>query len=102
VLVAVKQISKKEIRRLASRQAARATLQDLVNSRVDAYDAYRSLYRLWCSNNAALQELRPLFRVDGVDADGRISVTAEFREHVRSMASRILPQFLTDEAQNPS
>jgi hypothetical protein len=58
----------------------------------DVYLAYRRLYGLWCRNNAAVQELRPLFRIDGVDPDGQLSVTDEFRETVRSLAREILPQ----------
>ena len=85
-------ISKAKLRRLASRQAARELLQDLVAGKADTYQAYRSLYGLWCSNNAAVQELRPLFRIDGIEPDGRLSVTKEFREQVLSLARQILPQ----------
>jgi hypothetical protein len=98
----VSPISKVETRRLASRQAARAALEDLVSGKADAYDVYRRLYLLWCANNAALQELRPLFRMDGIDAGSCFKVTAEFREEVRSIASKILPQFLVDAPQNPT
>ena len=83
--------SKVERRRLASRQAARELLQDLVDGKADAYEAYRRLYGLWCTNNAALQELRPLFRIEGIEPDGHISVTIEFREQVLSLAKTILP-----------
>ena len=94
--------SKVETRRLASRQAARAALEDLVSGQADAYDAYRRLYLLWCANNAAVQELRPLFRMDGIDAGSCFSVSPEFREEARSIASKILPQFLVDAHQNPT
>ena len=87
-------ISKVERRRLASRQAARKLLQDLIAGEADAYQAYRGLYREWCSNNAAVQELWPLFRIDGIEPDGRLSVTAEFREKVLTVAKQILPQLL--------
>jgi hypothetical protein len=66
-----------------------------VTGKADAYEAYRRLYGLWCANNAALQELRPLFRMEGIDADGHIVVTTEFRGHVVSLAKSILPQFAT-------
>jgi hypothetical protein len=85
-------ISKVKIRRRASRQAAKELLQGIAAGEADVYLAYRGLYRLWCSNNAAVQELRPLFRIDGVDPDGRLSVTDEFREMVRALARDILPQ----------
>jgi hypothetical protein len=85
--------SKVQNRRLASREAARGTIQDLVAGKADAYEAYRYLYRLWCANNEALQELRPLFRIEGIDPDGHIIVTVAFREQVLSLANKILPQF---------
>jgi hypothetical protein len=90
----VSPISQAERRRLASRQAARELLQDLVTGEADAYEAYRSLYGLWCGNNAAVQELRPLFRMEGIEPDGRFSVTKEFREKVLTFAKQILPKLL--------
>jgi hypothetical protein len=85
--------SKLERRRIANRQEARDLLQNIVTGNADAYEAYRRLYGLWCANNAALQELRPLFRIEGIEADGHIIVTTEFREQVVSLAKSILPQF---------
>jgi hypothetical protein len=83
--------SKIKRRRLASRLAAKELLEDLVTGKADAYEGYRRLYGLWCSNNAALQELRPLFRMEGIEPDGFLSVTDEFREKVLSVAKSILP-----------
>jgi len=40
------------------------------------------------------QELRPLFAIRGIEPDGRLSVTEEFREEVLSLAKQILPQLL--------
>ena len=85
-------ISKVELRRLATRQAAKELLQGLVEGTADPYQAYRGLYGLWCGNNAAVQELRPLFTMDGIEPDGRLSVTEEFREQVLSLAKQILPR----------
>jgi hypothetical protein len=85
-------ISKVKTRRRASRQAAKELLQGITTGEADVYLAYRGLYKLWCTNNAAVQELRPLFRIDGVDPDGQLSVTDEFRETVRTLARDILPQ----------
>jgi hypothetical protein len=87
--------SKIERRRIADRQEARNLLQNIVSGEADAYEAYRRLYGLWCANNAALQELRPLFRMDGIDADSHIVATTDFRKQVRSLAKEILPQFST-------
>jgi hypothetical protein len=64
-----------------------------VTGKADVYEAYRRLYGLWCANNAALQDLRPLFRMEGIEADGHIIVTTEFQAKVVSLANQILPQF---------
>ena len=94
--------SKIENRRLASRQAATEILRELVAGKADAYEGYRHLYSLWCANNAALQELRPLFRMDGIEPDGRINVTEDFREEVLSRAMKILALFLIDAPKSDS
>lgn len=65
---------------------ARKLLRDVVAGKADTYQAYRSPYRLWCSSNATVQELRPLFTMDGIEPDGLLSVTEEFREQVLSLA----------------
>lgn len=85
-------ISQAERRRLASRKAAKELLQDLVTGKADAYEAYGSLYGLWYGNNAAVQELRPFFRMEGIEPDGSFSVTEEFREKVLILAEQILPK----------
>ena len=59
----------------------------------DVYKGYRRLYGLWCSNDAAVQELRPLFRMEEIEPDGRLSVTEEFRQEVLSLAKQILADF---------
>jgi len=78
-------------RRQANRQAARRLLKVIASGEAEVYSAYRSLYGLWSDHNAALQELRPLFRIPGIDADGTLSVTKEFEAQVRSLAASILP-----------
>jgi hypothetical protein len=87
--------SKIERRRIASRQEVRGLLESIATGKSDPYMPYRRLYVLWCANNAALQELRPLFRMEGIDADSHTIVTTEFREQVRSLAKQILTQFST-------
>src|SRR5215469_7571213 len=72
------------------RQAARELLSGLASGSSDAYETYRSLYHLWCTQNAAVQELRPLFRIPGIEPDGQLSVTEEFKGQVRSSAMAIL------------
>jgi len=71
-------------------------LKELVAGTVDEYEAFRQLYGFWCSNNAAVPELRPLFRMEGIVADGPISVTREFRDQIVAIAKQILPLFSVD------
>ncbi len=78
------------LRRERARQVARELLQDLAIGKSDAYEPYRRLYGLWCANNVALRELRPLFRIEGIEPDAPFSATTEFREKVLSTAKRIM------------
>jgi hypothetical protein len=72
------------------RQAARELLWRLASGSSDVYETYRSLYHLWCTQNAVVQELRPLFSIPGIEPDGQLSVTKEFKGQVRSSAMAIL------------
>ena len=80
-------------RRQQHRERAFALLQAIANGTGDVYDCYRGLHAIWCSINSAVPELRPLFRIPGVEPDGQLSVNAAFREEVRALAVRILPLF---------
>ena len=81
---------KTAVRRERDRERAVAVLKILSEGGGDAYMCYRELYGVWVSNNAAVSELRPLFRMSGVDPDGTLSVTDSFRAEVRSLAAQIL------------
>ena len=85
--------SKTLLVKIASREKARSLLEAVAAGEVNAYVGFRQLYGLWLSNNAAVQELRPLFRIPGIDADGTFSVTSEFREAVRRHSLEILHRF---------
>ena len=65
-------------------------LKTLSEGHGDAYMCYRELHSVWVSNNAAVTELKPLFRMNGVDPDGALSVTDSFKAEVRSLATQIL------------
>ncbi len=85
--------SKTSLRRAVCREEARLLLQRVAEGKEDAYIGYRQLYGLWIGNNAAVQELRPLFRIPGIEADGTLSVNHEFRELVVKLSIEILPYF---------
>ena len=64
------------------------------------YENYRALYMLWCGNNAAVQELRPLFRIPGIEPDGQLRVDEKFRRTVQQIATDILTKFATTKAED--
>jgi hypothetical protein len=83
-----------KVRRRLHREEARQILEDLIAGRTeDIFVAYGRLFSLWNGNDAVLRELRPLFRIPGIDPCGSFAVTDEFRNQVISLASRILPFF---------
>ena len=89
-------VRKIKVRRVNTRKRANEILDSLRQGTGDVYESYRALYSLWCSNNAAVQELRPLFRIPGIEADGALSVTDEFKKTIRSLAKEI-PPLVSDE-----
>jgi len=78
-------------RRHEARKAARELLGGIASGEAEVYVTYRRLYVIWCSQNAAVQELRPMFRLPGVAPDGQLSVTPEFEAQVRALATEIMP-----------
>ena len=97
--------AKAKTRRRLIRQKVLTILDSISTGRIDPYDGYRKLYLVWCSYNAAVPELKPLFCLPGVEPNGILSVTAEFRDQVRSLAGQILPLFSPqspDEGSRPS
>ena len=92
---------KTRLRRVASRDKARRILQAIVAGELETYVGFRQLYRLWIGNNAAVQELRPMFRLPGIEPDGTLSVTPQFNETVRRTASEVLGHFEDANPDNP-
>ena len=87
-------LSKKRKRRYAARQKAISLLEDFTQGRGDPYVSFAGLYGLWCSNNAAVEELRPLFRIDGINPGSRVSLDAAFMARVLPVASAVLAQMI--------
>ena len=83
-------VRKTTVRRVHDRKRAEAILKSLSEGSTDIYEGYRALYSLWRSNNAAVPELRPLFRIPGIEPDGCLSVSDSFRAEVVSLATQIL------------
>jgi len=59
---------KSQLRREAARFEAKMILESIVVGAVDPYTGYRKLVALSCSNNAALEEIKPMFRIPNVAA----------------------------------
>jgi len=84
---------KSALRRAACRDKVRKILSAIAKGEVETYVGFRQLYGWWIGNNAAVQELRPLFRIPGIEADGAFSVTPQSKETVVKLAIEILPHF---------
>ena len=92
----MKQISKVEDRRHTIRKNSRVLLEQMTSGQIEVYAGYRRLYRYWCYNNAAVQELKPLFRIPSISPDGILSVTEELNAQIVSIAREILVAFQSD------
>jgi hypothetical protein len=72
------------------RQTAKELLCRLASGTAETYESYRSLYEIWRVHNSSVQELRPLFSIPGIEPDGDLSITEDFRRQVQSSATAIL------------
>jgi hypothetical protein len=82
--------NRSDMPRKPPRQTAKELLSGLTSGTADTYETYRSLYQIWRLHNSSVQELRPLFSIPGVELDGRLSVTEDFKKQVLSSATAIL------------
>jgi hypothetical protein len=89
----VKQPSKVELRRQTARKTSLKILEQMVSGEIEVYVGYRHLYAQWCTNNSAVPELRPMFRIPNVSPNGTLSMTEEFKARIISIAREILTQF---------
>jgi hypothetical protein len=82
--------NKAQIRKEAVREKAKSLLASIASGDLETYVGYRQLYGIWTSSNAAVPELRPLFGIPGVEPDGALSVTDDFRSRVLSIVREVL------------
>jgi hypothetical protein len=73
-----------------SRQTAKELLRNLASGSSDVYETYRDLYHLWRKPNLPVEELQPLFTIPGIEPDGQLSVTEQFKSQLRTSAIAIL------------
>ena len=77
--------------RIAARRAdaverARQVLQEVVSGSLDAYEGYRRVYGIYLGSSGLAEELKPFFRLPGIEPDGFLRVDDEFRAMIRRLA----------------
>jgi hypothetical protein len=77
-------------RRSEAVERAREVLQQVVIGSVDAYEGYRLVYAIYLDSSGLAEELKPLFRLPGVEPDGFLRVDDEFRATIRRLAGEWL------------
>ncbi len=65
-------------------------MQQVSDGTLDAYEGYRRVYSIYTGTSGALHELKPLFRILGIEPDGFLHVNDEFRNTIRSVATKWL------------
>jgi hypothetical protein len=75
-----------EERRAAALQSARDVLRAISAGSRDPYEGYREVYGIYIASSGALEELKPLFRLPGIEPDGCIHVDEKFHTTVVSAA----------------
>jgi hypothetical protein len=85
--------NKAQIRKAAAREKAKSLLASVAAGDLETYVGYRQLYGIWTSSNAAVPELGPLFRIPGVEPDGMLNVSDDFRAKVVAIAREVLTSF---------
>jgi hypothetical protein len=88
--------SKARRRKAESIERANSILNAIARSEIDLYEGYRALYATYCANNAALEFLKPLFCIPGIEPDGVFSVTDDFRKQVIALTQSILASHVTE------
>ena len=77
--------------RIAARRAdaverARRVMQEVVDGSLDAYEGYRRVYGIYLGSSGLAEELKPFFRLPGIEPDGCLHVDDEFRSEIRRLA----------------
>jgi hypothetical protein len=83
-------VRKIEVRRRRDRAQAKHLISEIASGKEYIVEEYLQLFGLFCSNNAALEDIKPLFRIPGIDPEGCFSVDEYFNSSVKSIAAEVL------------
>lgn len=83
-------IRKIKVRREKSRARAKEILTVIASGKEYIAEDYLALYGEFASNPAALEYIKPLFRIPGIDAAGRFSVGKHFNKIIKTLAVDLL------------
>lgn len=83
-------LRKIEIRRRRDRARAKQLISEIASGKEYVVEDYLQLFGLFCSNNAALEDVKPLFRIPGVDPESSFSVDEYFNSSVKTIAAEVL------------
>jgi hypothetical protein len=83
-------VRKIALRRQKSRARAKEILAVIASAKAYIAEDYLALYAEYVSNPAALEEIKPMFRIPGIDPGGRFGVDDHFNTTVKSLAVELL------------
>ena len=73
-------------------EKARGVLRKIADGSRDPYEGYREVYGVYLGTSGLAEELKPLFRLPGIEPDGTIHVNKDFRRTVIASAMDWLRQ----------
>ena len=77
-------------RRISTLEKAHSVLRAIVEGRQDPYEGYREVYAMYIDSSGIVEELKPLFRLPGIEPDGFIHVDEDFRWAIQAAAAEWL------------
>ncbi len=69
---------------------ARRVFQQVADGSLDAFEGYRQVYGIYVRSSGLADELKPFFRLPGIEPDGHLRVDDEFRATIRRLAGEWL------------
>ena len=77
-------------RRADAVEQARRVLHEIANGSLDPYEGYRRVYGIYVGTSGLAEELKPFFRLPGIEPDGFLHVNEDFRIRIRRLAGEWL------------